>query len=66
MEYGGNRHGFLAFAEIHPDYYKIPVADREKLLEMERQLQLEEEREEEEAAARAAARESLPNSLMCR
>lgn len=56
VEYGGNRHGFLAFAEIHPDYYKIPVADREKLLEMERQLQLEEEREEEEAAARAAAR----------
>ena len=31
VEYGGNRHGFLAFSEIHPDYYQIPVADREKL-----------------------------------
>src|SRR3569832_526244 len=32
VEYGGNRHGFLAFNEIHPDYYQIPVADREALL----------------------------------
>ncbi|WP_422006943.1 Rne/Rng family ribonuclease [Pyruvatibacter mobilis] len=32
IEYGGNRHGFLAFSEIHPDYYQIPVADRERLL----------------------------------
>lgn len=31
VEYGGNRHGFLAFSEIHPDYYRIPVADREAL-----------------------------------
>lgn len=31
VEYGGNRHGFLAFSEIHPDYYQIPVADRERL-----------------------------------
>src|SRR3546814_20989340 len=29
VEYGGNRHGFIAFSEIHPDYYRIPVADRE-------------------------------------
>src|ERR1700727_731467 len=29
VEYGGNRHGFLAFSEIHPDYYRIPVSDRE-------------------------------------
>ncbi|EDM71016.1 ribonuclease E, putative [Roseobacter sp. AzwK-3b] len=36
VDYGGNRHGFLAFAEIHPDYYQIPVADREKLMEEER------------------------------
>ena len=35
VEYGGNRHGFLAFNEIHPDYYQIPVADREALLEAE-------------------------------
>ena len=39
VEYGGNRHGFLAFSEIHPDYYQIPVSDREKLLA----LQAEEE-----------------------
>jgi ribonuclease E len=32
VDYGGNRHGFLAFAEIHPDYYQIPVADREALI----------------------------------
>ncbi|HLB07503.1 MAG TPA: ribonuclease E/G, partial [Alphaproteobacteria bacterium] len=31
VDYGGNRHGFLAFSEIHPDYYQIPVADREAL-----------------------------------
>ena len=38
VDYGGNRHGFLAFAEIHPDYYQIPVADRKALLEEERAL----------------------------
>ena len=37
VEYGGNRHGFLAFSEIHPDYYQIPVADRLALLEEEEQ-----------------------------
>ncbi|QFQ86624.1 Rne/Rng family ribonuclease [Paracoccus kondratievae] len=37
VDYGGNRHGFLAFAEIHPDYYQIPAADRQALLEEERQ-----------------------------
>ena len=36
VDYGGNRHGFLAFSEIHPDYYQIPVADRQALLEEER------------------------------
>ena len=35
VEYGGNRHGFLAFSEIHPDYYQIPFADRQALLEAE-------------------------------
>ncbi|MBO6755523.1 MAG: Rne/Rng family ribonuclease [Roseibium sp.] len=35
VEYGGNRHGFLAFSEIHPDYYQIPIADRQALLEAE-------------------------------
>jgi ribonuclease E len=47
VEYGGNRHGFLAFSEIHPDYYQIPVADRQALLEAEVEAQREEEREEE-------------------
>ena len=46
VDYGGNRHGFLAFSEIHPDYYQIPVADREALLA-----------EEAAEQARSAARE---------
>ncbi len=46
VEYGGNRHGFLAFSEIHPDYYQIPVADRERLLALQ-----EEEARAEEARA---------------
>src|ERR1700692_2913386 len=35
IDYGGNRHGFLAFNEIHPDYYQIPLADREALMREE-------------------------------
>jgi len=46
VDYGGNRHGFLAFSEIHPDYYQIPVADRQALID------------EEERAARAADAEA--------
>ncbi|MEM6680040.1 MAG: ribonuclease E/G, partial [Pseudomonadota bacterium] len=38
VDYGGNRHGFLSFAEIHPDYYQIPVADREALIAEEAAL----------------------------
>ncbi len=53
VEYGGNRHGFLAFDEIHPDYYQIPVADRQRLIEM----QAEDARREEEAEDRAAETE---------
>ena len=45
VDYGGNRHGFLAFSEIHPDYYQIPVADRQALLEEEAQSQREEDEE---------------------
>src|SRR5262245_51282081 len=45
VEYGGNRHGFLAFSEIHPDYYQIPVADRERLIAEQQRLQAEEEAE---------------------
>jgi ribonuclease E len=46
VDYGGNRHGFLAFAEIHPDYYQIPYADRQALLEEEARMHSESEREE--------------------
>lgn len=48
VEYGGNRHGFLAFSEIHPDYYKIPVADREALLAEEMKIAEAEAKAEEE------------------
>src|ERR1700758_4212140 len=61
VDYGGNRHGFLAFSEIHPDYYQIPVADRQRLLELQAEEARREEEEEDraaEAAARAAATES--------
>jgi len=54
VDYGGNRHGFLAFSEIHPDYYQIPLADREALLKEESDYAQavaaeEEEREKEKA-----------------
>ncbi len=47
VDYGGNRHGFLAFSEIHPDYYQIPVADREALIAEEMAIAREEAEEEE-------------------
>jgi ribonuclease E len=50
VEYGGNRHGFLAFGEIHPDYYQIPVADRQRLIALQ---------EEEARAAEAAEEEDM-------
>jgi ribonuclease E len=53
IEYGGNRHGFLAFSEIHPDYYQIPIADREALLRDE--AHDDDDHEHEHAAAQAAA-----------
>ncbi|MEM9146666.1 MAG: Rne/Rng family ribonuclease [Pseudomonadota bacterium] len=50
VEYGGNRHGFLAFPEIHPDYYQIPMADREALLaEEEREARADAAAEDDEA-----------------
>jgi ribonuclease E len=58
VEYGGNRHGFLAFSEIHPDYYQIPVADRQALLDAQAAedaaAAAEEEAEDDEAAASSA------------
>ena len=50
IDYGGNRHGFLAFNEIHPDYYQIPVADREALLADEEIMQRQRGAEEDEKA----------------
>ncbi|WP_090056989.1 Rne/Rng family ribonuclease [Celeribacter neptunius] len=47
VDYGGNRHGFLAFSEIHPDYYQIPVADREALLAEELEYAKAQEEDEE-------------------
>ena len=61
VDYGGNRHGFLAFSEIHPDYYQIPVADRQALLAEQAQEEAREAAEEmangEAAEARAEAAE---------
>src|SRR4051812_19706568 len=57
VEYGGNRHGFLAFSEIHPDYYRIPIADREALIR-ETQAALEDEHEERPQRERGRRRRS--------
>ena len=54
VDYGGNRHGFLAFSEIHPDYYQIPLEDREALIAQE-QADAAEDAEAEEQAADAEA-----------
>lgn len=58
VEYGGNRHGFLAFSEIHPDYYQIPVADRQALLEAEEKSAREDAAAEHENDEAAPARKS--------
>ncbi|WMS42543.1 ribonuclease E/G [Acuticoccus sp. MNP-M23] len=57
IEYGGNRHGFLAFSEIHPDYYQIPLADRQALL-----AELEEDEAPEPAPKPKARRSRSRNS----
>ena len=60
VDYGGNRHGFLAFSEIHPDYYQIPVADREALMAEEKayaeSLKAEAEAEDEKPAPKRRRR----------
>src|SRR3954452_7180732 len=58
IEYGGNRHGFLAFNEIHPDYYQIPVADREALMREE----AEEEDDHEPRGRRGGRRSAAASS----
>ena len=59
VDYGGNRHGFLAFSEIHPDYYQIPVADRLALMEEERayaEAQAAKDEEDEKPKRRTRSR----------
>ncbi|MFL5043472.1 MAG: Rne/Rng family ribonuclease, partial [Xanthobacteraceae bacterium] len=56
VEYGGNRHGFLAFSEIHPDYYQIPVADRQALIAEEERAHREAEDEVDRRAGRRRGR----------
>ena len=58
VEYGGNRHGFLAFSEIHPDYYQIPVADRLALLEEEARSHRDED--EDDNRQRRSSRRRRP------
>ena len=56
VDYGGNRHGFLAFSEIHPDYYQIPVADRQALIAEEERAHRDAEDEIERRANRRRQR----------
>ena len=56
VDYGGNRHGFLAFSEIHPDYYQIPVADRQALIDEEERAQRDADAEADNYARRRAER----------
>lgn len=60
VDYGGNRHGFLAFAEIHPDYYQIPAADRKALIEEERQAAAAESEEAEKPRRNNQRRRKAP------
>jgi ribonuclease E len=60
VEYGGNRHGFLAFAEIHPDYYQIPVADRQALLREQEEEDAEELEDDDAEEAGAPHGEAAP------
>ncbi len=58
VDYGGNRHGFLAFNEIHPDYYQIPIADRQALIDEEAEAEAVAEAEVDARAERIAAKKS--------
>ena len=57
IEYGGNRHGFLAFSEIHPDYYQIPLADRMALIQAEEEDHARANEEDEEEHSNGSRRE---------
>ena len=52
VDYGGNRHGFLAFSEIHPDYYQIPVADRQALIEADARAQRDDDEDDDRRSRR--------------
>ncbi len=56
VDYGGNRHGFLAFSEIHPDYYQIPIADRQALMEEEAALAAEDDEDDKEKSRSKTSR----------
>ncbi|KMK66969.1 ribonuclease E/G [Puniceibacterium sp. IMCC21224] len=56
VDYGGNRHGFLAFSEIHTDYYQIPIADRQALMEEEQAYAEAQNRDEDEEKPKARSR----------
>ena len=56
VDYGGNRHGFLAFSEIHPDYYQIPVADRQALIAEENRAQRDAEGDTDHRGSRRGGR----------
>jgi len=63
VDYGGNRHGFLAFSEIHPDYYQIPVADRQALMEEERAyVEAQKARDEADETSKAKPKRSRSRS----
>ena len=62
VDYGGNRHGFLAFSEIHPDYYQIPVADRKALMEEEAALAAAEDDEDKPKRSRSKSSRSRSRS----
>ncbi len=67
IDYGGNRHGFLAFSEIHPDYYQIPVADREALIAEEKayadSIKAQDEEDEKPKSKRRRSR-AKPNAAV--
>ena len=69
VDYGGNRHGFLAFSEIHPDYYQIPVADRQALIDEEERAQRaaddEVDRRSRRTVAATAMRPHTATTTLC-
>ncbi len=66
VEYGGNRHGFLAFSEIHPDYYQIPVADRERLIAEQQRLHAEADDDHEPRRRRRVDRSDIEDARASR